>query len=122
MLIPNVKIDGFFGILTILFTVGFCIFFVVSGIFFVRQSFKYRCNLLCKISSIGLLISTILVDLGMLNILFNFAPDTKTETSLVNVLGLIGMFTIFIFEIMFSLSFNSMQLPDPKSGRKSKTN
>lgn len=122
MLIPNVKIDGFFGILTILFTVGFCIFFVVSGIFFVKQSFKYRCNLLCKISSIGLLISTILVDLGMLNILFNFAPDTKTETSLVNVLGLIGMFTIFIFEIMFSLSFNSMQLPDPKSGRKSKTN
>lgn len=122
MLIPNVKIDGFFGILTILFTVGFCIFFVVSGIFFVRQSFKYRCNLLCKISSIGLLISTILVDLGMMNILFNFAPDTKTETSLVNVLGLVGMFAIFIFEIMFSLSFNSMQLPDSKSGRKSKTN
>lgn len=122
MLIPNVKIDGFFGILTILFTVCFCIFFVVSGIFFVRQSFKYRCNLLCKISSIGLLISTILVDLGMMNILFNFAPDTKTETSLVNVLGLVGMFTIFIFEIMFVLSFNSMQLPDSKSERKSKTN
>lgn len=120
MYISNNLIDVIANGLTILITAGMCLFLIISGVHFVRESYKYGYNLICKISSISFLISTILFSTGLANLFMQFIPDTKTSTSIITILGFVGFFAMFISAFIMFVPGNF--LPDSKSDKKIKTN